>query len=151
MSAVIDILHANIPSQIFSDSLRASSLSFASCAARNRRDRCWFILARGATPSERPSVGTENHRTWIKEPTNCHKQQLARSNHVNHSLGILKNFNHHFFLRLGSRLSINQVMSRTNTNCGWPCPLDEYTGVPNVVLERWRKTIKILTIPFISR
>lgn len=28
-----------------------STFSSVSCAARNRRDRCWFILARGATPS----------------------------------------------------------------------------------------------------
>jgi hypothetical protein len=36
----------------FSRSLSSSSsFSFASCAARNRRERCWFILARGATPS----------------------------------------------------------------------------------------------------
>jgi len=30
---------------------RSSSFSLASCAERNRRERCWFILARGATPS----------------------------------------------------------------------------------------------------
>ena len=27
------------------------SFSAASCAARKRRERCWFIFARGATPS----------------------------------------------------------------------------------------------------
>ena len=43
----------------FTPSLRSCSRSFssssafslASCAARKRRERCWFIFARGATPS----------------------------------------------------------------------------------------------------
>ncbi len=34
-------------------SARSTSFSAASWAARNRRERCWFILARGATPSAR--------------------------------------------------------------------------------------------------
>ena len=41
------------PSRAHSSRSRVSSSSFsaASCAARKRRARCWFILARGATPS----------------------------------------------------------------------------------------------------
>ena len=36
------------------------SLSAASFAARNRRERCWFIFARGAQPSTNdPSTGTQ--------------------------------------------------------------------------------------------
>jgi hypothetical protein len=42
-----------IPCLANSSRSRSSSASFswASCAARKRRERCWFILARGATPS----------------------------------------------------------------------------------------------------
>ena len=41
------------PSASISARSRASSTAFssASLAALKRRDRCWFILARGATPS----------------------------------------------------------------------------------------------------
>ncbi|KAI0332493.1 hypothetical protein GY45DRAFT_481708 [Cubamyces sp. BRFM 1775] len=39
------------PSQRAMDSFRASSFSLASWAERKRRERCWFIFARGATPS----------------------------------------------------------------------------------------------------
>jgi len=41
------------PSASHSPRSRSSSASFsaASCAERKRRARCWFILARGATPS----------------------------------------------------------------------------------------------------
>jgi hypothetical protein len=42
-----------LPSVIISSRMRSasSSASAATCAERKRRDRCWFILARGATPS----------------------------------------------------------------------------------------------------
>ncbi|KAF2840077.1 hypothetical protein M501DRAFT_971962 [Patellaria atrata CBS 101060] len=36
---------------ILRNSALSSSFSLASCADRNLRERCWFILARGATPS----------------------------------------------------------------------------------------------------
>ena len=41
------------PSAAHSARSRSSSSSFscASCAERKRRERCWFIFARGATPS----------------------------------------------------------------------------------------------------
>src|SRR5258708_5368180 len=41
----------------FHSSALASSSSFASWTDLNRRDRCWFILARGATPSAAVSNG----------------------------------------------------------------------------------------------
>ena len=36
----------------------------ASLAARKRLERCWFILARGATPS-----AYNNHTSYINHPT----------------------------------------------------------------------------------
>lgn len=44
-------LEQTSPSIIFMFSSLASSFSCASWAALNRLDRCWFIFARGATPS----------------------------------------------------------------------------------------------------
>ena len=45
-------------------SLRSSSLSAASCAALNRRERCWFIFALGATPSC-PSVSASRYASQL--------------------------------------------------------------------------------------
>ena len=41
----------DVPFHSASASKRASYFSRASWAERNRRDRCWFIFALGATPS----------------------------------------------------------------------------------------------------
>ncbi|RAK97464.1 uncharacterized protein BO80DRAFT_189305 [Aspergillus ibericus CBS 121593] len=41
---------------IFRNSSFFSSASLASCAERKRRARCWFIFARGATPSRSRNV-----------------------------------------------------------------------------------------------
>ena len=40
-----------LPFNCFSTLSAASRSASANCAARKRRDRCWFIFARGATPS----------------------------------------------------------------------------------------------------
>ena len=62
----------NVPSHIAMASRRESSFSFASWAERNRRDRCWFIFARGATPSEIDE--SQALLTKGKLFTDCHEE-----------------------------------------------------------------------------
>lgn len=109
-----------------------SSASFASWAARNRRDRCWFIFARGATPSVcllvvflRTWMEKELHSPWrlgnisrCSRPrgdrnvpaatfkhTNCDQQNLTRPRHIHHPVCVFEDLEHHLRLVCRRRLS----------------------------------------------
>lgn len=87
-------------------SFRSSSLSAASCAALNRLDRCWFIFARGATPSASSAPVRRGGRSSRPGLTNGHHEHFSRSGHVDNPLRVFEDLHHHLLLGLRSRSTL---------------------------------------------
>jgi hypothetical protein len=101
--------------------------SDASLAALNRLDRCWFILALGATPSiqfkteksikrhQQPKKNHENKQPENKDrrQTNSHKEKLPRPHHVKQPINVIKHALKHLLKRGRGWLQSNNTKSFT--------------------------------------
>lgn len=100
-----------LPSHNAMSSCRLSSFSLASLADRKRRERCWFIFARGATPSI-DCLGIRQDFGG-NVPTDGHEKELSRPNHIYNSFRVDEDFQHHILFRFWGWFSF-WVRTRVN-------------------------------------
>lgn len=111
--------------------------SAASLAALNRLARCWFILARGATPSAHNSLPTQLHceqkyitkrciyciiteKLQLYPLTNSHVKKLPRPNHRENAVDVLEHGLENLLVRFRSRLAItNRCKNASNSRIHW--------------------------------
>lgn len=108
----------------------SSTNSAPSLEARNRRERCWFILARGAWLQEngtkfcftriiKANNATNNALCLLLvgsyHPIDGHIKNSPGPHDIEQSVNIFKNGNHHFIFIFGGRSVENTVQSSKNT------------------------------------